>query len=119
MYICIFYMFVLVSLRILKIFRTAILWTPEASYFHYYVMQQFFINQKCFICIYFNGDTGRRLLIVCFLIFQQDHLLFPVICANTNYIFFNWGCFIYFIYVYLYSRIFVGDFFDVGISTIQ
>ena len=54
MYICIFYMFVLVSLRILKIFRTAILWTPVASYFHYYVMQQFFINQKCFYLYLFQ-----------------------------------------------------------------
>ena len=74
----------LVSLRILKIFRTAISWTPAASYFHYYVMPgSCLLHTRVFNCyIYFDGDSGRLLLTFCLITFHHDYLLFPILTAN-------------------------------------
>ena len=81
-----------VSLGVWKISRADIFCTPAASYFHYYVMpRSFYQSQESLICIYFVGGTGKSLLRFCLIIFFQGHLLFPIVCANTNYIFLNWG----------------------------
>ena len=88
-----------------EIFTTYISCTPAASYFYYYVMpRSFLLNTRIFI--YFDGDTVRSFLSVCLIIFLQNHLLFPIFCANTNYIFLNWVFMIY--SCLLYSRISVG-----------
>ena len=73
--------------------------------------------QEFLVSIYFDGNTGRPLLSVCFIIFFQDHLLFPIFRANTNYIFLNWGCMIY--SCLLCSRISVGEVYYLPVSSIQ
>ena len=82
--------FLVIIPKVLKIFRAAISWTSTGSYFLYYVMERFFLSVKrVFICIYFNGNTRRSLLKVCFIMFHQGYILLPNVYAYTNCIFFN------------------------------
>ena len=76
-----------------------------------------FIRHKFLVCIYFDGDTGRSLQSICLIIFLQDHVLFPIFRANTNYIFLNWGYVIY--SCLLCSRISVGEVYYLPVSNIQ
>ena len=74
-----FFNFIVVIPKIMKIFRTAIPWTSAGSYFLYYVIERsFLLVKRIFICIYFNGGSGRSLLKVCVILFHQDYLLFPI-----------------------------------------
>ena len=108
----------LVPHGIWEIFTTYISCTPAASYFYYYVMpRSLLLDTSVLVCIYFDGDTGRSLLSVCLIISLQDHLLFPIFHANTNYISLNWGCMTY--SCLLYSRIFVGEGSYLPASSIQ
>ena len=79
-----------------EIFTTYISSTPAAIYFCYYVMpRSFLLDIRVVICIYFDGDTGRSFLSFCLIVSLQDHLLFPIFRATTNYIFLNWDCMTY------------------------
>ena len=105
----------LVPAEIWKIFRTDIPFTPAASYFYYYVMpRSFLLDMRVFSLYLFRW---RSLLSVCLIIFLQDHLLFPIFRANTNYVFLNWGCMIY--SCIFYARISVGEVSSLLASSIQ
>ena len=78
----------------------------------------FFIRHKSFQFVFiFDGCTERSLLSACLIIFLQDHLLFPIVRANTNYIFLNWGCMIY--SCLLSSRISMGEISYLSVSSIE
>ena len=101
----------LVPHGIWEIFTTYISCTPATSYFYYYLMP------RCFLLDTSVFSLGRSLLSVCLIISLQDHLLFPIFRANTNYMFLNWGCMTY--SCLLYSRIFVGEGSYLPTSSIQ
>ena len=48
----------------------------------------FFIRYKSLQFVFYSDTRRRSLLSVCLITFLQDHLLFPIFCANTNFIFY-------------------------------
>ena len=102
----------LVPLGIWKILTIYFLYTCN-QLLHHVMPRSFLLDTRVFSLYLYRW----QLLCVCLIIFLQDHLLFPIFRANTNYIFFYWGCMIY--SCLLYSRISVGEVSCLPASSIQ